>query len=97
MLIKEIREIAAKHGIKPGKMTKGELVRAIQRNEGNFDCFESPINGECDQMMCVWRSDCLGSKEAAPVKKKATTKKKASAKKSVTKKASKKKAAAKKK
>ncbi|MDA8433331.1 MAG: 2Fe-2S iron-sulfur cluster-binding protein, partial [Nitrospiraceae bacterium] len=37
------------------------LVRAIQRAEGNFDCFGSARSGHCSQDDCLWRQDCLRS------------------------------------
>ena len=49
MLMQEIRRIAQQAGIKPGKLGKAELVRTIQRQEGNFDCYASPLTGDCDQ------------------------------------------------
>lgn len=61
MHIQTIRSIAKEKGIKAGRMTKADMIRAIQRTEGNFDCFGTPTNGECDQLQCVWRDDCLGS------------------------------------
>lgn len=61
MHIQTIRSIAKDKGIKAGRMTKGEIIRAIQRTEGNFDCFGSAIDGACDQMQCNWREDCLSS------------------------------------
>lgn len=59
MNIKEIREIAKEKGIKTGNMKKEELIRSIQRSEGNFDCFGTAIGGACSQMDCLWRTDCL--------------------------------------
>ena len=35
-----------------------ELVRSIQRSEGNPDCFRRSV-GNCDQVDCTWRSLCL--------------------------------------
>ncbi len=59
MQLSEVRRIASKHGIKTGKMKKEEVIRAIQRSEGNFDCFGSAYSGECSQEECLWRKDCL--------------------------------------
>jgi len=59
MNIKEIKEIAKKNGINAGKMKKDELIWSIQRAEGNFACFGSATSGECSQMDCIWRGDCL--------------------------------------
>ena len=69
MLMQEIRNIAQTAGIKPGKLGKTELIRAIQRQEGNFDCYASPVNGQCDQDECLWREDCLPPAKA-PTKRK---------------------------
>lgn len=61
MHMQTIRSIAKEHGIKTSRMTKADLIRTIQRTEGNFDCFGSAIDGVCDQMDCSWREECLGS------------------------------------
>ena len=89
----DIRNLAKNLDIKPGKLNKTELVRSIQRKEGNFDCFASAANGDCDQFYCFWREDCF----AAAVVKPAAVKKAVTKKKTVTKKkaAPKKKAATK--
>ena len=60
MTIIQVREIARKHGINTARRAKADLVRAIQRAEGNFDCFGSALGGDCDQGDCLWREDCLG-------------------------------------
>ena len=38
MQMKKIKEIAANKGVAPGKMSRTDLIRAIQRAEGNADC-----------------------------------------------------------
>ncbi len=58
MRVDEIREIAKKRGLKPGKMKKAELVRTIQDTEGNTACYETGKAGECGQEQCLWRDDC---------------------------------------
>ena len=58
--MQEIRAIAKRGGIKPGRATKAQLIRQIQRGEGNFDCFGT-AQADCDQGACLWRSDCLDS------------------------------------
>lgn len=63
MKLEEIRSIAKLHGIKPNKLSKTELVRTIQTEEGNFDCYATAYDGECDQGGCSWREDCF---DAAP-------------------------------
>ncbi len=57
----KIREIAKKMGISAGNMNKTKLIRAIQRAEGNSDCFATHSVNECDQLNCLWRQDCAGA------------------------------------
>lgn len=59
MNIKKIGVIAKTMGIEPGKIKKADLIHLIQRKEGNFDCYATAYDGQCDQMDCVWRTDCL--------------------------------------
>jgi secreted Zn-dependent insulinase-like peptidase len=68
MKISDIREIAGNRGIKADKKAnKIELIRAIQRTEGNSDCFATAYVLECNQFNCLWREDCKkeDSKKAA--------------------------------
>ncbi len=58
MKIDEIKEIAKRLGIKPGKMKKADLVREIQKVEGNEDCYNSGQAAVCGQNGCSWREDC---------------------------------------
>jgi len=55
----ELREIAKALGIKAGNLPKAELIKTIQKTEGNFDCFATAEAGECDQAGCCWRDDCF--------------------------------------
>lgn len=59
MTLKQVREIAKQKQIKVGNMKKENIIRAIQRAEGNFDCFGTATAGICDQTNCIWRDDCL--------------------------------------
>ena len=59
----QIRDIAKTYGLKTGDKSKADMIRAIQRAEGNFDCFGTALNGECDQMACAWRKECLQPKK----------------------------------
>ncbi|PKO59823.1 MAG: SAP domain-containing protein [Betaproteobacteria bacterium HGW-Betaproteobacteria-18] len=65
MNMKTIRHLAKTLSIEPGKLSKTELIKKIQVAEGNFDCYGSAINGECDQLDCVWRDDCLSESSTA--------------------------------
>lgn len=59
MTLKQVKEIAKEKGVRVGNMKKENIIRAIQRTEGNFDCFGSATAGVCDQSNCLWRDDCL--------------------------------------
>jgi len=54
-----IREIAKQKGVAPAKLNKAMLINAIQKAEGNFDCFATPYVKECNQLRCIWRQDCI--------------------------------------
>jgi hypothetical protein len=58
MRVAEIKAIAEERGIKAGKMKKEELIRAIQRDEGNSDCFGEGARVPCEQAGCLWFGDC---------------------------------------
>jgi hypothetical protein len=61
MKMEEIRSIAKSHHIKPAHLSKVELIKSIQSEEGNFDCFATASSGECDQVGCIWREDCFAA------------------------------------
>lgn len=66
MRIQVVRAIAKTKGVNAARMKKAEIIRAIQRAEGNFPCFGAAAEGCCDQAGCLWREDCLPGKAAAP-------------------------------
>lgn len=57
--MKEIREMARQLGVRSIRMRKADLIRAIQRAEGNFDCYGTATEEECDQEECLWREECF--------------------------------------
>ena len=59
---KAIKKLARKHGISTIRKTYPELIREIQRSEGNFDCFGS-AQDYCDQPECLFRDICLHKPE----------------------------------
>lgn len=59
MKLKEIKAIARSKGIKNINFKKADLVRIIQKAEGNSDCFGTGKAKECGQKKCLWREDCL--------------------------------------
>jgi len=59
MKLSEIQKKARELGIKNvNKSSKSDLIKAIQKKEGNFDCFGTAVD-YCDRVECCWRSDCL--------------------------------------
>jgi hypothetical protein len=59
MTLKQVKDIARQNKVKVGNMKKENIIRAIQRAEGNFDCFGTATEGTCDQIACLWKDDCL--------------------------------------
>ena len=55
MKMQAIREIAKLKGVAPAKLNKTMLINAIQKAEGNFDCYATPHVKECNQLRCIWR------------------------------------------
>lgn len=61
MKMNEIKMKAKALGIKVMATTrKADLIRKIQRAEGNFDCFGTGTE-YCDQWDCCYREECLPS------------------------------------
>ena len=59
MRLSEIEKKAKGMGVKDTwKYSKKDLIKTIQRKEGNFDCFGT-AKGNCIQMACCWRPDCI--------------------------------------
>ena len=59
MKLSEVDKKARSMGIKHSWIySKRDLIRMMQKKEGNFPCFETAKNG-CDQVCCLWRIDCL--------------------------------------
>ncbi len=60
MKMQDIRNIAKKRGLKfSSRINKTELIRSIQRAEGNADCFGTENVKICGQINCLWRKDCI--------------------------------------
>jgi hypothetical protein len=59
MRLSEIEKKAKTLNIKDTwKYSKKDLIKAIQRAEGNFDCFGTAQN-YCSQLTCCWRNECI--------------------------------------
>lgn len=60
MKMQEIRQKAKEFHLSSFGKTKEDLIREVQRAEGNFACFKTALN-YCDQWTCCFRDDCLGN------------------------------------
>ena len=58
MTMKELKKTAMKLNVKTSGLRKAELIRTIQKAEGNFDCFGS-AQYYCDKNACLFREDCI--------------------------------------
>jgi hypothetical protein len=58
MKVEQVRAVAAQKGVKAGKMKKADLIRSIQKTEGNEVCFDTGKAQQCGQQQCLWREDC---------------------------------------
>ncbi len=59
MKMTEVRKKAKALGIKVmATARKADVIREIQKTEGNFDCFGTAKN-YCDQWNCCFREGCL--------------------------------------
>jgi hypothetical protein len=59
MKMSAVRAIARSRGIDVGKMDKAEIIRVIQRDEGNPDYFSTSSVGEWNGSNFLWRKDCM--------------------------------------
>lgn len=60
MTVRELQKMAKGLGIKAANLRKADMIKAIQKAEGSFDCFGTAV-GYCDQVNCLFREDCLGT------------------------------------
>ena len=58
MNMAELNKRAKKMAVKVFGRKKVDIIRDIQIKEGNFPCFRT-AEDYCDQLDCLWRSDCL--------------------------------------
>ena len=59
MNVKEIQKMIRALGLKPAKLKKFELIRLIQNEEKNDECYATSTVTSCAQDNCLWRTDCL--------------------------------------
>ncbi len=58
MNVAQVKTIAKEQGVVAGRLRKAELIRAIQRSENNYPCYNTGQRASCAQDSCLWREDC---------------------------------------
>lgn len=58
MKMNDVKELAVQKGVRPARLKKEELIRAIQEAENNGACYMTNQVDICGQTTCLWRSDC---------------------------------------
>ncbi|PLX78179.1 MAG: SAP domain-containing protein [Desulfuromonas sp.] len=58
MKVSDVRSIAKQHGIKAAQFNKTDLIREIQAEEGNPQCYQTGHSDCCGQNNCLWMEDC---------------------------------------
>ncbi len=61
MNFEEVGAIAKPHTINPGNISKAELFKSIQVNDGSFTSIGTAHGGGCDQLDCIWRENCAAA------------------------------------
>lgn len=61
MTRRELVAIARVKNIIVRNHSNGNIIRAIQRADGNRDCFGTDEASQCEQRNCLWRGDCLAN------------------------------------
>ena len=59
MDLNEVKKIAQERGVQNPSENKTELICQIQIKEGYSPCFSTEKRNGCDQLQCLWRSDCV--------------------------------------
>ena len=54
----DVNKKAKELNVRTEGKSRTDLIRSIQKAEGNFDCFGKARNF-CDQGGCAWRPECL--------------------------------------
>jgi hypothetical protein len=68
MRFQEIQAMAKGMGINTFRMKKTDIIQFIQREENNIDCYGTERVEDCEELGCLWRSDCLSLSNHGKVK-----------------------------
>jgi|WetSurMetagenome_2_1015567.scaffolds.fasta_scaffold27022_1 hypothetical protein len=58
MNFNELRKMAKRMGVNTYRVKKPDIVRSIQREENNIQCFGTSRVEHCCEHECLWRNDC---------------------------------------
>ena len=61
MNFNEVRKMAKDLGVETARMTKADVIRAIQRAENNIDCYATGRVNDCYENLCLWKNECLST------------------------------------
>lgn len=59
MKFQAIQNMAKAFGLPAYRVKKMDLIRSIQKAEGNVDCYGTERVNNCKEHACMWRPDCL--------------------------------------
>jgi hypothetical protein len=59
MRFQDIQKMAKGMDINTYRMKKTDMIRAIQREENNIECYGTDRVDICEEEVCLWRDDCL--------------------------------------
>ena len=59
MRFQDIQKMAKGMDINTYRMKKTDMIRAIQREENNIQCYGTHRVDICEEEACLWRGDCL--------------------------------------
>ena len=65
MKMQDIRTMAKNLKVNSVGKTKPDLIREIQAAEGNYPCFGTVADSNCDQFACCFRPICLEPEKPA--------------------------------
>ncbi len=61
-----IRKMAKAMNIRTYRMKKPDIIRAIQKQENNPECYGTVRSHDCNELHCLWRTDCVDHNGGRP-------------------------------
>lgn len=60
MRFQDIRKMAKSMDVNTYGMKKTDVIHAIQESENNIECYGTERVDTCQELECLWKSDCVG-------------------------------------